>query len=155
LTSEDTREALVRFYDALARRDGETLSTMYADTATFRDPVFHLQGKQIGLMWIGLMRRAKDFAVSYTIAQAGPGRGLVEWTARYLFGGRRPVVNVILSEIEFEDGRIVRQTDRFDFRRWSAQAFGTPGKLFGRFGWFQRVVSRRAAGGLRLSSSAD
>lgn len=155
MTSEETREALVQFYDALARRDGETLSTMYSDTATFRDPVFHLRGKQIGLMWIGLLRRARDFSVSYTIAQAGPGRGVVEWTARYLFGGQRPVVNVILSEIELEDGRIVSQTDRFDFRRWSAQALGTPGKLLGRYGWFRRVVSRRAARGLRLSSPAD
>ena len=67
--------------------------------------------------------------MTYTIAQAGPDRGAVEWTARYLFGGRRPrkVVNVILSELRFENGRIVEQRDQFDFRRWAAQALGAPG----------------------------
>lgn len=131
------------------------MASMYSGTATFRDPVFHLRGREIGSMWIGLLGRAKEFSVSYTIAQAGAGRGVVEWTARYLFGGRRPVVNVILSELDLEDGKIVSQTDRFDFPRWSSQALGTPGKLFGRFGWFQRAVSRKAGRGLRLSSTAD
>jgi hypothetical protein len=55
------------------------------------------------------------------------------------------VVNVISSELELEDGRIVRQRDRFDFPRWAAQALGIPGRLFGRFEWFRRAVSRKAA----------
>jgi len=144
----ETRAALTAFYDALARRDGEGVAARYAPDATFEDPVFRLRGADIGRMWIGLLRRARDFSVSYTIAQAGSGRGTVEWTARYLFAGRRPVVNVILSEIEFEGDRITRQRDTFDFPRWAAQALGTPGRLFGRYEWFRRAVSRKAARGL-------
>jgi hypothetical protein len=148
MTSEETRTALTHFYDAFARRDGGTMAGMYSADATFEDPVFRLKGKDIGKMWTGLVGRARDFSVAYTIAQAASGRGTVEWTARYLFGGRRPVVNVIVSEIEFDGEKITRQVDRFDFPRWAAQALGLPGKLFGRFGWFQRAVSRKAARGL-------
>jgi len=145
MTSEETRKALARFYDALARRDGAAMAAMYSADATFEDPVFRLKGEEIGKMWTGLVGRARDFSVAYTIAQAASGRGTVEWTARYLFAGERPVVNVIVSEIEFVGERISRQVDRFDFPRWAAQALGTPGRLFGRFGWFQRTVSRKVA----------
>lgn len=147
MTNEETRSALTRFYDAFARRDGAAMAGMYSAGATFEDPVFRLKGEDIGRMWTGLVGRARDFSVAYTIAQAASGRGTVEWTARYLFG-RRPVVNVIVSEIEFDGAKISRQVDRFDFPRWAAQALGPPGKLFGRFGWFQRAVSKKAARGL-------
>lgn len=154
MTSEETRTALTHFYDAFARRDGPAMAAMYSVDATFEDPVFRLKGEEIGKMWTGLVGRARDFSVAYTIAQAASGRGTVEWTARYLFGGRRPVVNVIVSEIEFDGEKIARQVDRFDFPRWAAQALGLPGKLFGRFGWFQRAVSRKAARGLGVPSRA-
>ena len=62
----------------------------------------------------------------------------------------RPVVNVIRSEIRFENGKIIQQVDQFDFPRWAAQALGFPGRLFGRFAWFQRAVSRKAVRGLGL-----
>lgn len=150
MNADETRAALASFYDALARRDGEAVAARYAPDATFEDPVFQLRGADIGRMWISLLRRAREFSVSYTIAQAGSGVGTVEWTARYLFAGRRPVVNVILSEIEFVGEQIARQRDAFDFRRWAAQALGLPGRLFGRFEWFRRQVSRRAAAGIGL-----
>ena len=141
---------MTRFYNALARRDAATLASMYAADAAFQDPVFRLRGAQVTAMWTGLLRRARDFSVSYTIAQAGNDRGSVEWTARYLFAGKRPVVNVILSELEFRDGKIVQHTDAFDFPRWAAQALGVSGRLLGRFGWFRRSVGRKAARGLGL-----
>jgi hypothetical protein len=146
----ETRDALERFYGALARRDGETMAAMYASDATFEDEVFRLQGADIGRMWVGLMRRARDFSASYTIAQAGSGRGTVELTARYLFGGKRPVVNVILSELELANGKIQRHIDRFDFPRWAGQALGGWARPLARFAWFRRRVSRKAAKSLGL-----
>jgi uncharacterized protein len=145
MNSAETRQALDRFYEALARRDGEAMAAMYASDATFEDEVFRLRGADIGKMWIGLMRRAKDFSASYTIAQAASGKGTVELTARYLFGGKRPVVNVILSELELEDGKIRRHVDRFDFPRWAGQALGGWARPLARFSWFRRRVSRKAA----------
>ena len=146
----ETRAALTHFYDALARRDGAAMAARYAPDATFEDPVFRLRGDQIGRMWIGLLSRAREFGVSYTIADVSAGSGVVESTARYLFGGRRPVVNVIVSEITFAGDRIARHVDRFDFPRWAAQALGPAGTLFGRFAWFRRSVSRKARRSLGL-----
>jgi ketosteroid isomerase-like protein len=151
LNPSETRTALTRFYDAFARRDGAAMAALYAPDATFEDPVFRLRGEDIGRMWIALTRRARDFSISYTIAQAATDAGTVEWTARYLFGGSHPVVNVIVSEIAFADRKIVRQVDRFDFPRWAAQALGTPGRLFGRFQWFRRAVSRKAMRGIGIA----
>ncbi|MBL8113653.1 MAG: nuclear transport factor 2 family protein [Acidobacteria bacterium] len=152
MTPEETREVVTRFYDALTRRDGETMAACYAENATFDDPAFSLRGADCGKMWIGLMRRAKDFSAQYTIAKAGSGTATVEWTARYLFGGKNPVTNVILSELVLENGRIVKQVDTFDFPRWAGQALGLPGKLFARFAWFQAKVRKKAAAGLGLPS---
>jgi ketosteroid isomerase-like protein len=150
MTNAETRAALTRFYEAFARRDGEAMAAMYAPEATFEDPVFRLAGADIGKMWIGLTGGAKNFSVQFTVAKAGSGAGVVEWTARYLFGGKRPVVNVIVSEIEMRDGLIVKQTDTFDFSRWAAQALGLPGLLFGRTDWLRRSVARSAAARLGL-----
>jgi ketosteroid isomerase-like protein len=148
MTPEETKATLVSLYDALARRDGATMAALYAPDATFEDEVFALRGADIGKMWIALTRRAKEFSVSYTVAKAGSGVGTVEWTARYLYGGKNQVVNVILSELTLADGKIVRQVDTFDFPRWASQALGLPGVLFGGFGWFRRTVSKKAAEGI-------
>ena len=153
MNASETRATLTHLYDALARRDGSAMAALYAPDATFEDPVFRLRGADIGRMWIGLTGRAKDFAVSYTVAEAQAGKGTVEWTARYLFAGRHPVVNLIVSDIELDGGKIVQQVDRFDFPRWAAQALGLPGRLFGRFGWFRRAVSRRVMRRLGLPAA--
>ena len=145
MTPEETREVLTRFYDALSRRDGETMASLYSPDASFEDEIYRLRGEDVGKMWRGLMSRAKTLTVSYTIAKAGAGDGTVEWTARYDYPGGGPVVTVILSGLELAGGKIVRQRDRFDFPRWAAQALGTKGKLLGRFEWVRRVVSREAA----------
>ena len=145
MNREETRSALMHFYDSLARRDGEAMAAMYAPNAQFEDPIFRLNGTDIGKMWIALTRRARDFSIAYTIAQAAAGHGTVELTAHYLYGGRHPVTNVILSELDLENGLIVRHRDQFDFPRWAAQALGAPGRLLGRFQFFQRMICRKAA----------
>src|SRR5437016_14392384 len=108
MTAEETRATLLRFYDALARADGETMASMYASDATFEDEVFRLRGADIGKMWIGLTRRAKNFSVAYTIARADRGRGIGEWTARSFFGGRRAGDHVRRSELAIEGGEVRR-----------------------------------------------
>jgi hypothetical protein len=142
--ADETRAVLVTFYDALSRRDGGTMAACYATNAFFDDEVYSLRGEEVGKMWRALMLRARTLKVSYTIGKVSQGTGTVEWTARYDFEGR-PVVNVILSELEVANGLIIKQHDKFDFPRWAAQAFGLKGKLFGHFQWFRRKVSLEAA----------
>jgi hypothetical protein len=142
MTSGETRDLLVRFYEALSHHDGDTMAPLYAEHARFQDPVFNLAGAEIGRMWKGLMSRAKGFSAIYTITRAEGMNGAAKCTARYFFRGKAQVVNVILAEFRCENGRIVEHRDTFDFPRWAAQAMGLPGKLFGPFEWFRRIVSR-------------
>ena len=148
MTAAATRLILERFYEALARRDAATMSALYAPDAAFTDPVFRLRGADIGRMWTSLLGRARDFSVDWEVRRADPQGGEVAWTARYLFGGKRRVVNVIESELKLVDGLIVEQNDRFDFPRWSSQALGLPGRLFGRTAWFRVAVGRKALRGI-------
>jgi hypothetical protein len=144
MTAEETRAVLTAFYDALSRRDGGTMASLYAPNAFFDDEVFSLSGDEIGKMWRNLMTRAKTLKISYKITQVKIDKGTVELTARYDYEGR-PVVNEIRSEIELKDGKIIKQRDKFDFPRWAGQAFGWKGKLLGGFGFFRRKVSLEAA----------
>ena len=145
MNSAETRALLERFYDAMSHHDGETMASLYAEHARFQDPVFNLAGAEIGRMWKGLMSRAKGFSAAYTITRAEGMNGAAKCTARYFFGGKAQVVNVIIAEFRCENGRIVEHRDTFDFPHWAAQAMGLPGRLFGRFEWFRRMVSRKAA----------
>lgn len=150
MTPAETEDLLVRFYDAMVRLDPDTMRSLYADNARFEDEVFRLEGAEIGRMWKGLLGRAEDFFATYKIEQYGSGHGTVQWRAQYLFRGKNPVVNVIRAELRMKNGRIIEHRDHFDFPRWAAQALGVPGRLFGRFRWFRRAVSRKAAKGLGL-----
>ena len=72
MSSEETRAALVRFYETLAHGDGAGLGRLYTPDASFEDPVFSLRGAEIGKMWAGLLGRARRFEVAYTVAFIGP-----------------------------------------------------------------------------------
>ena len=151
MTGEQTRQALARFYEALARRDAATMAAAYAPDAAFDDPVFQLRGPTSAGCGSRFSAAPASSRSTGRSARAEPDRGEVAWTARYLFGGKRPVVNVIESDVRFRDGQIVEQTDRFDFPRWAAQALGPPGRLLGGFEWFRRSVARKARRGIGLS----
>lgn len=135
----DTLHAL---YEAAGRRDGEAMAQCYAPNATFQDEVFRLAGRDVGDMWRMLMGRSTDLSVSFEVL----GDDRATWVADYTFEGR-PVHNEISSSFTFApDGKIASQVDRFSFPRWAGQALGVPGKLFGRFGFFQGAVRKRTAG---------
>ncbi len=139
-------ETLRSLYEAAVARDGEAMARCYAPDATFEDEVFRLQGRDVGDMWRMLMGQSTDLRVTYEMVNENSAR----WTADYTFEGR-PVHNEIASTFTFaSDGRIQTQRDRFDFAAWAAQALGLPGKLFGRFGFFQDAVRKRV--GARLAS---
>jgi hypothetical protein len=137
-----SEETLRSLYEAASVRDGEAMARCYAADATFEDEVFRLAGQDVGDMWRMLMGRSTDLRVTYEIVDESSAR----WIADYTFEGR-PVHNEIESSFTFApSGLIQSQRDRFDFAKWAGQALGLPGKLFGRFGFFQNAV-RKSVGG--------
>lgn len=132
MSAEDNKATLQRFYAAFAARDGQAMSDCYHARATFRDPVFTLSGPEVGAMWRMLCSRGKDLRIESSNLQATATDGSADWQAWYAFSSTgRPVHNIVSSEFQFEDGKILAQTDRFDFWRWSRQALGTMGSLLG------------------------
>jgi len=143
-----THAALIeRFYAALGRHDAQPMIDCYHRDATFGDPVFpSLDRDGVAAMWRMLCARGKDLAVAARDIRADATSGSAHWTARYTYSATgRFVVNEIDAAFEFRDGLIVRHRDRFDLRRWLAQALGAKGALLGFLPPVQQATRARAA----------
>lgn len=143
-------QLLQRFYEALARGDGETMATSYTEDATFSDPAFPaLSRGEPGDMWRMLTGRAQDFSLTFDGIRADDRYGEAHWIATYTFSQTgRTVVNDIHSRFEFRNGRIAMQQDSFDLWKWSRQALGAPGYVLGWSPLVQGKIRKLAAKGL-------
>lgn len=141
-----TRQLAESFYEAFAARDAKAMGALYAEDASFEDPVFgKLDAAKVRFMWRLLLGRATDLAVSYEVQEATDTTARVAWTAGYTFGQTgRPVVNNVTANLTFRDGLIVRHVDSFSFWAWSRQALGLPGLLLGWTPFLQAQVSTKA-----------
>ena len=103
-------------------------------------------------MWEMLCSRAKDFSLVFgNIQLLDEEYTTCDWTASYLFSknGRR-IVNKITAHMKFKDGLIIEHTDAFDIYRWSRQAFGLPGLLFGWTNYLHKKIQLQAKHGLEV-----
>ncbi len=122
------------------------MAACYHPEAQFSDPAFgELRGAEVGRIWRMLTERGTELEVDLLEHQADERSGTAHWVARYPFAatGRR-VVNDIRAELRFRDGLIVEHHDRFDLRRWAAQALGPAGRILGYTPFLSLVVRRRA-----------
>ncbi|MEV4420189.1 nuclear transport factor 2 family protein [Patulibacter sp. NPDC049589] len=127
----DNAALIARFYAALDRGDAAEMGRCYAPDATFTDPFFRgLRGPEVPGMWDMLTRAATEMTVVADEIEADEAAGSAHWVATYPFSRTgRTVVNDIRARFRFRDGLIVEHVDRFDARRWGAQAFGPAGNL--------------------------
>lgn len=143
-------ELVDRFYSALARADGDAMAACYSIDVVFEDPAFgELHGEDARDMWRMLCRRATDLEVTHTILEASESDARVNWIASYTFSTGRKVRNDIVATVRVEDGLIVDHRDAFDLWRWSRQAIGLPGLLFGWSPPLQKKIRTTALTGLR------
>lgn len=145
--SGGSNDALIeRLYAAFGRRDGEMMAACYAPDARFSDPAFgELRGVEVGRMWRMLTERGEGLEVELHEHQADESSGTAHWVARYPFASTgRPVVNDIRARFSFRDDLIVEHDDRFDLRRWAAQALGPAGRILGLTPLLPLVVRRMA-----------
>jgi len=151
-------EALItKFYTAFQRKDYHAMAALYHPEATFRDGAFDLHsGKEAGAMWKMLLTASKDLRIEFQDVKADEQTGSARWDAWYTFSKTgRPVHNVIRARFEFKDGLIYRQTDHFNFWRWSRQALGAPGLLLGWSGFLHNKVRATAMKGLKDFMAKD
>ncbi|MBA3631819.1 MAG: nuclear transport factor 2 family protein [Acidobacteria bacterium] len=134
------------FYTSFQKLDAEAMIRCYHPDVRFSDPVFpNLSAAEAGAMWRMLCSQAKNFEATFADVQANERTGKAHWEARYDFSatGRR-VHNRIDAEFEFQDGKIIKHTDTFNFWKWSSQALGPVGLLLGWTPMLRKKVQKQA-----------
>jgi ketosteroid isomerase-like protein len=130
----NTNEELIHtFYSAFQTKDYQTMQHCYSDEAYFTDPIFKkINSEQVRAMWKMFCLKSKDLSIEYKHVKCNEYFGTAEWSAIYSFSkSGRQVTNHIKSHFIFENGKICKQVDTFNFYRWSRQALGLTGILFG------------------------
>ncbi len=129
-------QLLRQFYAALQNKDHESIRKLYHPEVEFYDHAFgHLGGKRASAMWHMLLSNISEespLEFRFTNIKADDTQGSGELEAFYNFSlTGRAVHNKIRGTFHFQDGKIIRQRDEFNFWRWSRQAFGFTGLLLG------------------------
>lgn len=138
---------LIKFYTAFANADATLMCGCYHADIQFHDPVFGLlKGADVCQIWKMLIERSNgNLKIDFSDIKADQYLGSARWIATYNFSKtNRKVVNVIQAQFHFKDGLIIKHTDNFDIWKWSKQAFGITGYLFGWTGFFQKKLQERA-----------
>ncbi len=122
-----------KFYTCFQNKDFKGMQDCYSDSAHFRDPVFlNLNAKQVRAMWEMFCVNGKDLKVEFKNISANEKTGSAEWIAYYIFSVTGSnVVNRIKSNFVFEQGKIIKHIDHFNFYDWAKQALGASGLLLG------------------------
>lgn len=142
----DNEKLIQHFYESFKNKDYKAMQSCYADNATFSDAVFqNLNSAQVKAMWEMLISRGKDLELRFQNVTADETTGSAEWIANYTFSQTgKKVENHIKANFEFENGKIIKHIDSFDFYRWSSQALGISGKLLGWTSFLQNKVRQKA-----------
>lgn len=148
---------ITHFYTCFQNKDYAGMQACYADEATFSDSAFvDLNAAQVRAMWKMLLLGGKDLQVIFRDVQADDQKGSAYWEATYTFSATgRKVLNKIHANFEFENGKIKKHRDHFNFYAWARQAFGITGLLLGWTPYFQQKVQSTAKGNLERFMQKD
>ena len=140
-------ELISRFYTAFGNGDARRMAACYDQSITFSDAVFtDLEGARAAAMWRMLCERGKDLKIEFRDIEADDSVGRAHWEAWYTFSATgRPVHNKIDASFQFQDGKIIRHRDSFNFWAWAAQALGLTGRLLGWSPLVRNRVRKQAA----------
>lgn len=134
------------FYSAFQQKDYKTMQACYDEGATFSDPVFqNLNASQVRSMWEMFCVRSKSLDIQFKDISADDNTGSAIWTATYVFSAtKKTVINTIKANFMFENGKIVKHKDDFNFYHWAKQAFGAAGYLLGWTPFLKNKVRKMA-----------
>ena len=122
-----------KYYENLASGNIDALQDLYHPFVTFEDPVFHLQGKEVGYMWKMLFANSKKNPITITfqdIIQEDETHFSALWIADYHFSQTgNKVTNIIHSHFTIQEGKIYHQKETFNLQLWIEQAFKPYGKI--------------------------
>lgn len=137
------KDIIHQFYSAFAQGDAEGMIKHYSNNIKFTDPAFgELKGDDVKNMWRMLIRNGKGaIKIIFADVEADEKTGSANWTAKYVFSlTGRSVVNKVTAKFEFQEGKIITHIDHFDLWKWSRQALGWKGYLFGRTSFMKNKI---------------
>ncbi len=139
-------QLLTTFNQSFQNKDYIAMQNCYADGAVFNDPVFvNLTATEVKAMWQMFCVKGKDVQIQFGNVQANDKTGSAEWIGHYTFSKTgRKVVNRIKANFVFENGKIIKHTDEFNFYTWARQALGVTGLLLGWTGFVKDKVRGEA-----------
>lgn len=135
------------FYSAFQQKDYATMQACYTPDAVFSDQVFGLlDGNETKAMWEMLCKNAKDLTIQFgNIRLLDEEYATCDWKATYTFTQTgRKVVNKVKAHMRLKDGFITEHSDAFDIYKWTRQAFGLPGWIFGWSNFMRNKIHRKA-----------
>ena len=142
-----SQEIISQFYSAFEKHDVEGMNGLYHEKVIFNDHGFkNLNHQEVTSMWAMLLERSKgELKVEHHSVLGDEKLAQCTWEATYNFSKtNRPVHNIIHATMEFEEGKIIKHTDDFNFWRWSSMALGLPGKLLGWSSFLKHKVQKMA-----------
>jgi ketosteroid isomerase-like protein len=148
----NNEQLIENFYNAFQKLDDKSMVSNYADDIVFFDPVFSLlEGDEVRAMWKMLCKNAKDFSLTYSnIVHLDEEYSTCQWIATYTFSKTgRKVINNGKAHMKFANGKIIEHSDGFSVHKWSKQAFGLVGLLFGWNSYFQNKIKKQTRKNLR------
>ncbi len=142
----DPKEIINQFYNAFAQGNAKAMNKHYAEKVCFKDPAFgSLKNERVKFMWLMLLSQKRDdTSITYEIIEVSENTAIVKWVAKYQFGPKeRKVINHVTSELCLENQKIVEHYDDFNLWRWTRQALGIPGLLFGWSSFMRQKIQKQ------------
>ena len=146
-TMNQNEQIVFDFYSDFQNLNAEKMVSHYSDNIQFEDPAFgKLHAEDAKNMWRMLCENAKDLKITFTIIESKENMVKAHWNAEYTFSRTgRMIYNSINAHFIFENGLIISHKDHFDLWKWSRQALGTSGVLFGWSPLFQKKLQKTTA----------
>jgi hypothetical protein len=144
MTAEE--QLITTFYERFQQGNWKGMLDCYHEEVFFYDPVFEsLEGAKVRAMWEMLLNSAGNIELSFGKVEGTDGYASCEWVATYTFAPTgRKVINKVRTNFFIADGKIAEHNDEFSLWKWSAQALGVPGLLFGWTSTLHNRLRRRA-----------
>ncbi|MDQ3141436.1 MAG: nuclear transport factor 2 family protein [Bacteroidota bacterium] len=156
-SAEENKKLIRSFYTSFQIKDFQTMQSLYADDATFEDPVFpHLDAAHVRGMWEMFCVKGRDMDIEFDNIQATEHSGSADWTAHYTFSATgKSVVNKIHAAFEFKNGKIIKHRDHFSFYDWAKQSLGLIGWVLGKTSFLQNKIRSQASKNLKNYMEGD
>lgn len=134
-----------KLYTSFAKLDAEGMASCYHKDIHFLDPAFgNLHNEEVSKMWEMLIKRSKgNLEITYSDIWIDEDYGGAKWTAKYKFGSRT-VINHVIARFKISDGKIIEHSDDFNVWKWSRQALGPIGWLFGWSGFVANSIRKKS-----------